>query len=259
MSSVPTWLVALQALLITMAQDVGKFVHRAGDYRITYDVDENHEVTFTFWTFTFEVGPGEEFTHGPYSLSAARSSTYAIDFDGTRASAHDWYKSIERLLLKNYVIDYDHPEPYGGIQPGDLTVLTYTSGDSISSKFRREVIEFTRVAAKLTLGKYVFKDEDAPYSEKSYTIRPDKIVAIQAACGGPPTAKFAFKLVPGDAGLPYEHYALKSTQQGTLDDLRQQVRHLCRKDLGPSDEVVFATKKTIYVPLGGARTPLTKV
>ncbi|KAF4713652.1 hypothetical protein FOZ63_010803, partial [Perkinsus olseni] len=108
--------------------DVGKFVHETADYRITYDVNENHQATFTFWVPSPPGRqPPEEFTHGPYLLSKTDTSTYAVEFDGSRASAHDWYKSIERLLLRNNVIDNDHPERYGGVQPGDLSVLTYTS------------------------------------------------------------------------------------------------------------------------------------
>ncbi|EER04410.1 hypothetical protein Pmar_PMAR029071 [Perkinsus marinus ATCC 50983] len=275
MPSVSTWLIAAQALNITAAQDVGRYVYQNGAYRITYDVNEEHQVKFTFWVppppgtwspdgfiYTFPIGPGEEFTHGPYSLSELGSSTYAIDFDGAKASARDWYKSIERLLLRNSVIHHDPNVPYGGIQSGDLTVLTYTSGDSISTSFRDEDIDLMRVGGELTPGEYVFEDDEAPHFEISYVIRLDGIVGVQIACGGTPTTRFPFKLVRRGEGLPYVHYLLEPVGRYTLEDLRQQVRYVCqRQDLVPSDgsHVVFATKNTVYVELGGVRFGLTKV
>ncbi|KAF4689817.1 hypothetical protein FOZ60_001089 [Perkinsus olseni] len=275
MPSVSTWLIATQALHIAAAQSVGRYAHETRDYRITYDVNEEHQVYFTFWvppppgkwspdgsTFIAPLGPGKEFAPGQYSLSEMGNHTYAIDFDGTRKSTHDWYKAIEHLLLRNKIIDYDPNVWYGGIQAGDLTVLTYTSGDSISTTFRNEDIDFMRVGGELTPGEYVFKDDEAPHFEISYAIRLDGIVGIQVACGGPPTTRFPFKLVRRDEGLPYVRYVLESAGIGTLEDLRQQVRYVCRgQKLGPSDGsyVVFATEKTIYVELGGVRFGLTKV
>ncbi|KAF4744843.1 hypothetical protein FOZ63_010524 [Perkinsus olseni] len=265
-----------QALVIvTTAQDVGKFVHETEDYRITYDVDENHEATFTFWvpptpgrwspdgkTYTFSIfrQPPEEFTHGPYSLSKTDNFTYAIEFGGPRASAHDWYKSIERLLLKNYVIDNDHSEPYGGIQAGDLTILTYTSGDSFSTSFRSEEIRFMRVGGTLTPGEYVFKEKAAPYLEVDYRIRSDGYGDMRVKCKKRRTSRLSFKLSRRTKGLQYDHYAVEPASGGTLYQFLHQVRAVCptiRLDADDLSKVVFATEKTIFVALGNARLILT--
>ncbi|KAF4699910.1 hypothetical protein FOZ63_033342 [Perkinsus olseni] len=46
--SLSTWLMTTQLLAATTAQHFGKFVHDAGVYRITYDIDEDGGVEFTF-------------------------------------------------------------------------------------------------------------------------------------------------------------------------------------------------------------------
>ncbi|KAF4689836.1 hypothetical protein FOZ60_001108 [Perkinsus olseni] len=262
-------------VIVATAQDVGKFVHETEDYRITYGVDENHEATFTFWvpptpgtwspdgrSFSFSVirPSPEEFTHGPYPLSKTDRFTYAIDFEGPRASAHDWYKSIERLLLKNYVIDNDPTVPYGGIQSGDLTILTYTSGDSFSTSFRNEDIKFMRVGGSLTPGEYVFKEKAAPYLEVSYRIRSDGYGDMRVKCKRRRTSRLSFKLSRRTKGLQYDHYAVEPAGAGTLYQFLHQVRAVCptiRLDADDLSKVVFATEKTIFVALGKARLALT--
>ncbi|KAF4737443.1 hypothetical protein FOZ62_026426 [Perkinsus olseni] len=265
-----------QALVIvTTAQDVGKFVHETADYRITYDVNENHQATFTFWvpsppgrwspdrsSYSFSVvrQPPEEFTHGPYLLSKTDTSTYAVEFDGSRASAHDWYKSIERLLLRNNVIDNDHPERYGGIQPGDLSVLTYTSGDAFSTSFQNEEIKFMRVGGSLIPGEYVFKEKVAHYLEVSYRIHLDGRGDMRFKCKKRRTSRLSFKLSHRTKGLQYDHYAVETTGVRTLYQFLHQVRAVCpttHLDADDLSKVVFATEKTIFVALGKARLALT--
>ncbi|KAF4651644.1 hypothetical protein FOZ61_010316 [Perkinsus olseni] len=269
-------LVITQALVIvTTAQDVGKFVHETADYRITYDVDENHEATFTFWvpsppgrwspdgtsnSSSVVRQPPEEFTHGAYPLSKTDTFTYAIDFDGSRASAHAWYKSIERLLLRNNVIDYDDSELYGGIQSGDLTVLTYTSGDSFSTSFRDEEIRFMRVGGSLTPGEYVFKEKAAPYLEVDYRIRSNGYGDMMVKCKRRRTSRLSFKLSHRTKGLQYDHYAVEPASGGTLYQFLHQVRAVCptiRLDTDDLSKVIFATERTIFVILGRARLALT--
>ncbi|KAF4672156.1 hypothetical protein FOL46_009389 [Perkinsus olseni] len=43
---VPTWLIAIQALFMTSAQEVGEYIHEAEDFTMTFRVNEDYEAVF---------------------------------------------------------------------------------------------------------------------------------------------------------------------------------------------------------------------
>ncbi|KAF4754174.1 hypothetical protein FOZ63_018763, partial [Perkinsus olseni] len=213
--------------------EVGKFVHEAGDYRITYDVDDAQKVTFTFYVpptpgmwssdrSVYNLGlPSEHIRYGPYPLSWVDDFTYAIDSTEANPSFRTWYKSIERLLLRNRVIQPDHHFPAAGMQFGDLTTLTFKNGDALSTNFRGERLIFERVAQSLTPGHFVYKEVASPYLEINYMTHADETMEFWAGCGDDRTTRYTVKLSRRDNDRLYVYYAAGPTQSGSLDPLFQ--------------------------------------
>ncbi|KAF4707182.1 hypothetical protein FOZ63_029043 [Perkinsus olseni] len=271
---VSTLLFPAQLLVITTAQEVGRFVHVTGAHKMIFDVNAEGEAKLTF-TSLFPPPPGSpEGTlsrywgnfFGPYSLSKVQPSrecylqledsthTYTFDLgNNSRIS----YLTIAAHLKQAGVAD----EPLAGIQPDDLTTLTYTSNDVFTTEFRNETIEFMRVAESFTPGVFEYAESVAPYFKLTYLIRADGIVGIQASCNRRRTSQVPFRLSRRDKGRPYLHYDLESAGRGTLDQLLYMVNIVCPRQClrhGDLSPVVFATSDTIYVALGGSRLALTR-
>ncbi|KAF4723531.1 hypothetical protein FOZ63_004783 [Perkinsus olseni] len=271
MNFISTWLIYAQLLVITTTQDVGKFVHREAFFNITYDVNEEGQIMISFTSMAppppgSPAGTPPDFQgnyFGYYSLSRVRGPltldrghTYAV---GPDADVGSWYGSFAHQLRR---ADAERAhEPLAGIQTGDLTTLTYTSGDSFTTEFRNETIEFMRVAHSFTPGVFGYAESVAPYFKLTYLIRADGIVGIQASCNRRRTSQVPFHLSRRDKGRPYLYYELESAGRGTLDQLLDMVNIVCPRTYLLHDDlsqVVFATSNTIYVTLGGARMILTR-
>ncbi|KAF4736413.1 hypothetical protein FOZ62_019523 [Perkinsus olseni] len=110
-------------------------------------------------------------------------------------------------------------DPYAGIQSGDLTTLTYTSGDTFTTDFRNETIEFMRVAESFTPGVFEYAEPVTPHFKLTYLIRDDGLIGIQASCNRRRTSQLPFRLSRRDKGVQYLHYELESAGTGTLDQL----------------------------------------
>ncbi|KAF4658242.1 hypothetical protein FOL46_007054, partial [Perkinsus olseni] len=152
----------IEAILITTAQDVGKFVYEGPLFSMTYDVNEDQEVTFTVHVpepplRRGDIPVGVYLSLGPYPLRSATGFTYSLDFDEAGTDALHWRVELDRFLRNTGLMDHDEVYPSDPSQDWDLTVLTYQSGDSISTNFQNAKIEFKRVAAGVTLGNYVFE------------------------------------------------------------------------------------------------------
>ncbi|KAF4686405.1 hypothetical protein FOZ60_005327 [Perkinsus olseni] len=161
MNFISTWLIPAQLLVITTAQPYGNFVHRGTPSR--------HLRNY----------------FGPYPLSNIRDNTYT--FDLSRISVMSWYESIKLQLQE--AGDAKADEPLAGIQTGDLTTLTYTSGDTLTTNFRNE---------------FEYYETKAPHLRLSYRVHSAGAVGIQASCdGGSITPRFVFKLTRPDWGMPY--------------------------------------------------------
>ncbi|KAF4684353.1 hypothetical protein FOZ60_007952 [Perkinsus olseni] len=99
------WLVALVPVaILTEAQHFGTFVHETAFYTMTYDVEENYEVTFGF---NVTVQPSElypdaessSFEIGPFSLRRVHRDAFTVDFEGQEDSLRNWYLSMEKALI----------------------------------------------------------------------------------------------------------------------------------------------------------------
>ncbi|KAF4683534.1 hypothetical protein FOZ60_009011 [Perkinsus olseni] len=193
---------------------------------------------------------------GYYSLSRVSGHTYAV---GSDADVRSWYGSFAHQLRRADAARAH--ETLAGIQTGDLTTLTYTSGDTFTIEFRDETIEFMRVAESFTPGVFEYAESVAPYFKLTYLIRDDGIVGIQASCNRRRTSQMPFRLSRRDKGRPYLYYELESAGRGTLDQLLYMVNIVCPRTYLLHDDlshVVFATSDTIYVTLGGVRLSLTR-
>ncbi|KAF4711889.1 hypothetical protein FOZ63_030082 [Perkinsus olseni] len=244
--------------------DVGRFVHRSGFFNITYDVNEKGQIMIGFTSIGppppgSPAGTPPDFQgnfFGYYSLSRVSGHTYAV---GSDADVRSWYGSFAHQLRRADAARAH--ETLAGIQTGDLTTLTYTSGDTFTTEFRDETIEFMRVAESFTPGVFEYAESVAPYFKLTYLIRDDGIVGIQASCNRRRTSQMPFRLSRRDKGRPYLYYELESAGRGTLDQLLYMVNIVCPRTYLLHDDlshVVFATSDTIYVTLGGVRLSLTR-
>ncbi|KAF4680342.1 hypothetical protein FOZ63_023066 [Perkinsus olseni] len=262
MNFVSTWLIPAQLLVISTAQEVGKFVHRSGFYDITWNVNEERQAMIEFTSIGPPLPGSPEGTssfnlvnrHGFYSLSKVGANTYAV---GSAASLH---KLIAHQLRQADAARAH--EPLAGIQPEDLTTWTYTSGDGFTTGFRGETIEFMRVAESVTPGVFEYAESVAPYFKLTYVILDESIVSIQASCNRRRTSQMPFRLSRRGKGVQYVRYELESAGRGTLDQLLYMVNKVCPHRYLVHDDLshlVVATSNTIYVTLGGARVALTRI
>ncbi|KAF4670967.1 hypothetical protein FOL46_000533 [Perkinsus olseni] len=264
MNFVSTWLIPAQLLVATTAQDVGRFVHVTGVHKMTFDVNEEGEAELLLMS-RFPPPPGSPKgkqlrilanRFGPYSLLKVGDSTHTYDLANR---SRTFYLTIAAHLREADAARAH--EPLAGIQTGDLTTLTYTSGDSFTTEFRNETIKFMRVAHSFTPGVFEYAESAAPYLKLTYLIRADGIVGIQASCNRRRTSQVPFKLSRRDKGVQYLHYDLESAGRGTVDQLLYMVNIVCPRTYLLHDDlsrVVFATSDTIYVALGGSRLALTR-
>ncbi|KAF4738261.1 hypothetical protein FOZ62_025302 [Perkinsus olseni] len=269
-STVSTWLLAVPALVtFASAQDVGKFVHQAPDFKATYDVNEQHEVSVTF---TVKGGPkytiiegeavlrsvvDDEYTLGPHKLvGTPKPSTYAMDNQNLLSL------DVIAAPLQRALIDYGVGDGFGTIKPSDMTELTYTSADTFTTTLGSRRLLFTRDAYDLVEGDFVYKDPIAPHHEMTYTIRDDGILGIRVKCGKHRASSGPLKLVPRYHDKRRIRYEVESTGRGNLYTFLHQARQICPSKFSTPNalsQVVFATEKTIFVPFEGGTLALTKV
>ncbi|KAF4688018.1 hypothetical protein FOZ60_003241 [Perkinsus olseni] len=159
------WLLVAQALVITVAQDAGKFVHENRDFTMTYYVYEDHKVDFAFTLsgepetspphsrfVTYAFSPGAFYVTWPFPLAEEASSVYTLHDDHSHLSFDDWYNTIKFLLANAGLVEPENLNPLAEIQPGDLATLTYYGKNSITTSFRERELRFLRVTPTLTPG-----------------------------------------------------------------------------------------------------------
>ncbi|KAF4657829.1 hypothetical protein FOZ61_004666 [Perkinsus olseni] len=264
MNFISTWLIPAQLLVITTAQPYGNFVHRSGVYNITYRVDEQGQALFGFAsTAPPPPGspPGTPPRHlgnhfGPHPLSTAGDNTYG--FDLSRISVMSWYESIKFQLQE--AGDAKADEPLAGIQTGDLTTLTYTADDTLTTNFRNEVIEFKRVPYPLIPGEFEHYGTEDPHLRLSYRVYSTGAVGIQASCdGGSITPRFVFKLTRPDWGMPYNVRSVGLTPPYALTQMVQSDCPTAGVQSTDLLQVTFITKDTIFVTVGERTRALSRV
>ncbi|KAF4654348.1 hypothetical protein FOZ61_008326 [Perkinsus olseni] len=262
MNFVSTWLLFAQALVISTAQDIGRFAYEESFFNMYYDVNEDKEVKLTVEVprprhGRGDIPPSVDQAFGPYPLRKEEGFTYTIDFKKSGISRDDWDQSIETFLRDNGVLEHDDP-----FNPGDLATLTYTSGDEFFVNLGDEELLFLRVGRDLVPGEYVYKEPVSPRMRISYKIFDNGTGGVLVKCRRRSTSRFAHMLHRRDRGLQYLHHAVESAGRGTLDQFRDQVRYVCpgkRVLFDDFSRVVAATDRTIYVEVEGGRLALTKV
>ncbi|KAF4728463.1 hypothetical protein FOZ62_022854 [Perkinsus olseni] len=272
--------------VIHAAPAVGWFLHFSKDYHMYFNVMENQTAeNFAFNAYTRR-GPGitprttdyynptnihEVIPDGVFPLTEVADNVYSIGFPPD--VLRKWYTNIADSLYTAGHVDSKDGFPPAGIQPGDLVTITQTSGDTYTTNFRGETIEFLRrsdVIEYLKPGLFEYEEPVAPHLKLSVYVRYDGeyrfqhqgSVGILIACDGRPTSRFHFKLVPDENDKPYQRYNVESAGRGTFDQFRRIVKRVCpTKQLKPVDftNVVIASDRTIYVPFEGGRMALTRV
>ncbi|KAF4684997.1 hypothetical protein FOZ63_005575 [Perkinsus olseni] len=267
MNFVSTWLLFAQALVISTAQDVGRFAYEESFSNMYYDVNENKEVTLTIDVPEArqrrgDIPKGAHRAFGPYPLRKEEGFTYTIDFEKSGITSDDWYESLDIFLSNSGVIKPGEPFDHEGDQPPPLATLHYSSGDGFSVNMGAREIYCSRVGRDLLPGKYVYKDPFRPRVKIIYKIRNNGVVRLWVRCEKRTPSRFRFILSLSDHGVPPLHYHVQSAGRSSLNDVLNQVRRVCpSKHLSSDDfsKVVFATEKTIYIEFEGNRLPLTKV
>ncbi|KAF4753576.1 hypothetical protein FOZ63_017550 [Perkinsus olseni] len=266
----PTWLLFASALVISTAQDVGRFAYEDSLLNMHYDINENHEVTLTVEVRAPRLvrgGRGDvpaagHRNLGPYPLRKVEDFIYTIDFENSGITSDDWHESVENFLRSVGVLDLEDPFDHERDQPPPLATLHYTSGDDFFVNLGEEELLCMRVGRELLPGEYVYKETVAPFMRISYKFYENGVGGIRVRCRRRSTTRFPHKLSRRDRGFQYLHHAVEPVGHGTLAQFLKQVKDACRgkhPELGDFSRVVVATAKTIYVASGGGRLALTKV
>ncbi|KAF4696144.1 hypothetical protein FOZ63_026118 [Perkinsus olseni] len=127
-SFLSTWLLVAQVLATTSAPPTGKFVHDGGKFTMTYDIDKEAKVKFSF-----EVPGKPAFTSWSYPLKEIIPPyIYDVDFTETMEGVHHWYMMIHQLY------------PEAKFEKGDLMELLFRTSDSLHVQFEGRDTEFRR-------------------------------------------------------------------------------------------------------------------
>ncbi|KAF4683544.1 hypothetical protein FOZ60_008995 [Perkinsus olseni] len=191
----------VQPLLVT-AQYVGRYVYETEDFRMIFDVNDDHEADFTFkahprlgvtpegsTSFSTGMVPLENFSDSGYLFALGKRGPGYATFTNL-------YNAIGHYLSKAGIIQPDDSFPPAGIQHGDLTLLTYTDSDHISTDFQGEEVIF-RKAGILIPGTFVYNEPTSPSLKVVFKVCPDGIVRIKVKCGRHSTPRFRCKLTSG--------------------------------------------------------------
>ncbi|KAF4688014.1 hypothetical protein FOZ60_003237 [Perkinsus olseni] len=211
------WLLVAQALVITVAQDAGKYVHENRDFTMTYYVYEDHKVDFAFTlsgepetsrpnsrSAIYSFSPGAFYVAWPFPLAEEASSVYTLHDDHSHLSFDDWYNTIKFLLANAGLVEPENLNPLAEIQPGDLATLTHYGKNSITTSFRKRELRFLRVTPTLTPGEYVY---EGPLFTMTYDVNEDHEVTFSIYVPEPPLRRGD---IPQAASISLGPYPLRS-------------------------------------------------
>ncbi|EER01130.1 hypothetical protein Pmar_PMAR001450 [Perkinsus marinus ATCC 50983] len=116
---------------------------------MTYDVNMDHEVTFSIYVpkpprHRGDIPKPASISLGPYFLRSATGFTYYLDFGKPGPGGYHWRVELDRFLRNTGLMESDKVYPSDPSQEWDLTVLTSTS--TITTNFQKKRIEFKKVA-----------------------------------------------------------------------------------------------------------------
>ncbi|KAF4674240.1 hypothetical protein FOL47_009520 [Perkinsus chesapeaki] len=193
--------IAAYMMGIAMAHSPGKYVYteKNGEYRLSIDVFKDRTVAIVFDTPT--TYPTKYFVDGHYPIYWQAGYTYGIDFVGTMEGVHYWYSGIQSVY------------PDIELQDGDLTTLTYISGDRVSVMFGGKKLELVRQAFNLQVGEFVYTEDDfpSPFHHISYTVHENGQVDIQFLCSDVLSPLQTFTLAETKTPVLYTTYDLVPT------------------------------------------------
>ncbi|KAF4722402.1 hypothetical protein FOZ63_001863, partial [Perkinsus olseni] len=239
---IPIRLLTALPMVVNATLNVGWFFYKGKDYDAFFVVNENQTAeNFAFNAHTRR-GPGiiqrTSSSHnlafpdleGALPVTKVKCTVYSIGFP--LDVLHNWYTRIAESLYTAGHVDSINGFPPAGIQPGDLVTITQTSGDTYTTNFRDETIEFRRRSMDLQYlkpGLFEYDEPVAPHLKLSVYVRYDETrrdvargsVGVLVACDGRPTSRFHFRLVQDDNDKPYQRYNVESAGRGTFDQFRQ--------------------------------------
>ncbi|KAF4724125.1 hypothetical protein FOZ62_032204 [Perkinsus olseni] len=261
------WLVALvSVVIITEAQHFGTFVHETAFYTMTYDVEENYEVTFGF---NVTVQPSElypdaessSFKIGPFSLKRVHQDAFTVDFEGQEDTRRDWYLSMEKALIAGRLVSQPSSQyPPLDMSLGDLTTITYKDADTLLTTFQKGRMNFRRTTHSPRPGRFLYQDCMNPSLQLSVEIESESHVGIAATCGWRYTPYVRFNLERRSRTL-YDHYDVVPAGEVTLEKFRQMVRSACPTRYVTDFDLFFiivATERVILVEFEGVILPLVQ-
>ncbi|KAF4674238.1 hypothetical protein FOL47_009518 [Perkinsus chesapeaki] len=238
-------MIAAHMVPVVMA-DPGRYVYteKNAEYRLTIDVSKDMTVAIVFDT------PNKHVTGGHLPIRRQAGDTYGIDFNGTMEGVHYWYSGIQSVY------------PDIEFQDGDLTTLTYVTGDSVSVTFGGKKLELVRQAFNWQVGEFVYTEDDfpSPFHHISYTVHENGQVDIHFLCFDVLSSTVSFTLADSKRPTYYKTYDLVPAVN--VAKLKANVRMICSGGaFNPNDlnQVVFADTSTIFVVIHGTRYTLNRV
>ncbi|KAF4691859.1 hypothetical protein FOZ60_014500 [Perkinsus olseni] len=196
--SLSTWRMTAQLLAATTAQHFGKFVHDAGVYRITYDIDEDGGVEFTFKV------PGQPaFVDPPEFPLLGGRGTYRVDLR----------------------------------DPGDLKTLTNYNRLSFDTIFLGRKLHFLREVSPLTVGIYKYNERTEINRKLDLAILPSLQVEMFVECVGGSVNYVDAVLLDFEGGLTEADnvFTTKPADTGSCRDQSVHARGVIynSKEIGP--------------------------
>ncbi|KAF4682360.1 hypothetical protein FOZ60_010662 [Perkinsus olseni] len=242
MKFVQLCLVAVQLTLV-QGQDIGKYVYSSEGFNYTVNVYEGADVNIAF-----EVPGQPVFVDGKYRLVRDSHTQYSMDFSGSLDGVRYIYHHIGALL--------------GGMtfNPSDLTVLTYTTADSMTVNFGGRELTLTRVGYDLQPGVFYHRISEAPRISITFRLLGEGSYEVVFSCGDTDVAYGGLWLEK--AARPYKHYAVVESGRDAVNSLRAEIESTCSFEGlqdGDLSRMTFITQESIIIPFQRRRMLLEKL
>ncbi|KAF4669826.1 hypothetical protein FOL47_002341 [Perkinsus chesapeaki] len=238
-----TWsVVVAQLALTTVTQPVGRYMYDAPNGQFTLGYDINVEKKFAFFIATSNFTFADFF----YPLTQKGWFRYAINLEGTDRTVDTWYDIV--LSSTNGFAP----------QTGDLTILTFTTYDSLCVRLGGRRLTLFRRAFPIQSGAFANRADGIDSLRINYTVQAPSDVAVTFRCGSRVLPPVSFILVQNDDSLRFRSYDLAPSS--AVDALRRSFADVCpscRIKEGDLTNIVFTYSKSLYITIGGRRTTLT--
>ncbi|KAF4663755.1 hypothetical protein FOL47_005566 [Perkinsus chesapeaki] len=172
-----------------------EYVHAEGrKYRLAFDVFSDKTVGLIFDT------PTKHFIDGYYPLTHQGGGTYAVNFN-----------VYPDIVIRN----------------GDLTTLTYTTGDTLYVMLGGKRVDLIRQGHTLQAGRFVYKLGEFPFPTLhiSYTVYSNGELDVQFICTDIASPTVLFTLTEDEKSLKYKSYKLAPLHN--VEKLKRDIRLAC--------------------------------